>query len=151
MPTLRYGLAEQIHFPATDPDRPARTVIVTLQRWRSKSSKTEVYARIHDGVEYDRRLADTDALRARIDESFANARRDFADVLMSDDAASDQVARNGGPGPRWCQAGECGAQIPFASAQCADGHAVNHINAGTYSHGSSRRPVIRVAIMRVLK
>ncbi len=142
--SLRYGLIEQIHFIAADPARPARDVVVTLQRWRSTTSQTEIYARIHNGVEYDRRLASTDALRARIDECFANAHRDFSDALLSDDAAADQVIRNGGPRIKWCNAADCGAQIPFASAQCADGHAANHTNAGTYSHGTSRRPAFTV-------
>jgi hypothetical protein len=143
--SLRYCLAEQIHFPATDPDSPAQGVIVTLQRWRSTTSKSEIYVRVHNGVEYDRRFADTDLLRNRVDESFANARRDFAVELLSDDAAADEVSRRGGPRIQWCTAaGDCGAQIPFAAAQCADGHAVNHVSAGTYVFGQSRRPAFTV-------
>jgi len=144
MSSLRYGLIEQIHFPAADPATPDRYVIVTLQRWRSTTSRTEIYVRVHDGAEFDRRFAATDTLRARIDESFANARRDFADVLLSDDAAADHVTRRGGPSIGWCTATGCGAQIPFAAAQCAEGHATNHVNAGTYSHGASRRPALTV-------
>jgi hypothetical protein len=66
--------------------------------------------------------------------------RDFGDALLSEDAAGDEVSRRGGPNVKWCTATDCGAQIPYAAAQCAEGHAVNHINAGTYSHGTSRRP-----------
>lgn len=145
MANLRYALIEQLHFAAADPDCPARNVVVTIQRWRSKTSKVEVYARIHNGEEHQRHLADTDALRARIDASFATARRDFADRLLSDDAAADLVARHGGPHIKYCTTGgDCSAQIPFASGQCAQGHAVHHVNPGQYVMGSGRRPAITV-------
>lgn len=143
--SLRYRLAEQIHFTAADPDCPARTIVITLQRWQSTTSRTQIYVRIHDGAEHTRSLADTDELRATIDASFAAARRDFADVMLSDDDAADRVARNGGPHIKWCTAtAECGAQIPFAAGQCANGHAVHHVSAGTYVMGASRRPAITV-------
>jgi hypothetical protein len=136
----RYALTDQIHFVATDPENADRDVVVTLQHWKSKTSSSAVYVRLHNGAEYQRRLAATARERDMLARSFATARRDFGDALLSEDAAGDEVSRRGGPNVKWCTATDCGAQIPYAAAQCAEGHAVNHINAGTYSHGTSRRP-----------
>lgn len=142
MSSLRYGLIEQLHFPAADPATPDQDVIVTIQRWRSKTSKTEVFVRAHDGVEFVRHSAHTDAEHARIDESFEQARRVFDQQLLSDEAAADEIARRGGPRIGYCNANGCGAQIPYAGAQCADGHAGNYVNPGTYVMSSARRTVV---------
>jgi hypothetical protein len=143
MPDLRYGLIKQLHFIAGDGT--GRDVVVTIQHWQSKTTKLAVYVRCHDGVEFDRHVATTDQQRERIELSFEIARRDFKGRLLSDDAATDEVCRRGGPGPKSCHAGsECSALIPYASAQCAEGHAVNHVNAGTYAFGSNRRPPMTV-------
>lgn len=144
MSSLRYGLIKQIHFIAGHP-KTGQDVVVTLQHWQSKTSKVGVYVRAHDGVEYERRFADTDAARALIERSFEIARRDFAGLLLSDEGAGDEIARRGGPTPKYCHAGnDCGAQVPYASAQCAEGHPVTHINAGTYAFGSNRRAPLTV-------
>lgn len=142
MTSLRYQLVKQLHFIADV--APGRPEVVTIQHWKSKTSRLAVYVRIHNGTEIDRHVADTDAQRARIELSFTIARRDFADRLLSDAAAADEVSRRGGPGPKYCHASECGAQIPFAASQCADGHPLDHVNAGTYLMGASRRPAITV-------
>lgn len=136
----RYGLVEQLHFTGLDSGN--RETVITIQHWKSTRNDTRVYVRCHNGAQVLRGLATTDQEKAKIAESFRIARDNFAGEILSEDAAGDLIARAGGPHPKWCQATDCGAMIPYAAAQCAEGHAVNHINAGTYSHGSRRFTVI---------
>lgn len=138
---LRYCLIKQLHFIAKVDQGDA---VVTIQHWQTRDTKTAIYVRAHNGVEVNRRFARSAAEHALIERSFEIARVEFADQLLSDDFASDEVARRGGPKPRWCSATDCGAQIPYAAAQCADGHATDHVNSGTYVFGSSRLPSLTV-------
>ncbi len=140
--TTRYKLVEQLHFLGLDFTN--QEAVITIQHWKSTVSDNRVYVRCHDGKEVLRQLCTTGGQKAKIGESFAIARREFAEFMLSDDAAGDHVARRGGPHPQWCQATDCGTMIPYAAAQCAAGHAVHHTNAGTYSHGSNRRPALTV-------
>lgn len=145
MPTdLRYALVDQVHFLATDPEDPARDVVVTLQRWHAKTGPTQVYVRCHNGTEFDRRVAASAPAHDLIDQTFTLARTDFAEYLLSETAAGDQVAQRGGPSPKYCHVTDCGTQVPYGAGQCADGHPSNHTNAGTYVVGASRRPTLTV-------
>lgn len=139
--SLRYCLIKQLHFIA---DVNGVDTIVTIQHWQSKDTSTAVYVRVHNGVEANRRFASTPAEHALIERSFEIARAEFRDQMLSDDFAGDEVARRGGPKPQWCHATDCGVMVPYAAAQCAEGHAVNHVNAGTYVFGSSRVPSLTV-------
>jgi hypothetical protein len=142
MTSSRYKLVKQLHFIADV--APGRAEVVTIQHWKSKTTRLAVYVRAHNGAEIDRHVAQTAEQCERIELSFQIARRDFADQLLSDDAAGDEVSRRGGPAPKWCHATDCGAQIPFAAAQCPEGHPLTHVNAGTFVMGANRRPAITV-------
>lgn len=140
MAKARLKLRKAIDFQASIFD--GTEPIISLQWWYSATTETEVYVRLHNGVEITRQVCTTESERAEVAGTFARAERDF--TIMSPDAAGDEIARRGGPAPRWCSARDCGTQIPYAAAHCAEGHAVDHVNAGTYSHGVSRRPAIVV-------
>lgn len=137
---LRYCLIKQLHFFA---DVDGRNTVVTIQHWQTRDTKHAVYVRCHDGREVARRFTAAPAEHAMIERSFEIARADFAGQMLSEDAAGDEVARRGGPKPAWCTTNsDCSAMIPFAAAQCAEGHASTHVDAGTYVFGSRRRPAL---------
>lgn len=134
---LRYQLRRQLHFLANTFD--TGEVVITLQLWASTSSRTQVYVRCHNGIENVRKVCTTDADRTIAAGTLDRAERDFADTMMSATAAADEVARRGGPQPTFCHAGDCGVLIPYAAAQCADGHPATRTSPGTYVFGDNRR------------
>jgi hypothetical protein len=138
---LRYCLIKQRHFFA---DVDGNDTVVTIQHWQTRDTRTAIYVRIHDGVEASRKFARTEAEHALIERSFQIADTQFRDQMLSDDFAADEIARRGGPAPKWCTVTDCGAMVPYASAQCAEGHPTDHVNAGTYVFGSSRLPSLTV-------
>jgi hypothetical protein len=139
---VRYQLAEQLHFLAHDDT--GREVVVTLQRWQSQNSRSAVYVRTHNGTETDRRVCRTDTDLNNLALSFTLAKDKFGDAMLSDDLAADEVSRRGGPTIRYCHVRDCGAQVPFAAGQCAEGHPTNQTPAGSYVMGSGRRPPFTV-------
>lgn len=146
MAATRYTLTEQLHFLARDGSQ--REVVVTLQSWKNRTGSKGIYIKTHNGVEEMRRFYDTTHGATLVQRSFNLARQMAAAedetarvVMLSEDAAADEVARRGGPHPRYCLVGDCGAQIPYAAAQCADGHPFDQLpQPGTYAFGSARRP-----------
>lgn len=142
MPATRYQLREQLHFLGLDEHQ--NETVITIQSWKTQSGKKGVYVKTHNGVEQVRRFYDTEQGALWVQRMFNLARNDFHDTLLSEDAAGDEVARRTGLQPKYCHVGDCGAQIPYAAAQCADGHACNHVEAGRYVMGSGRRPPLTV-------
>lgn len=140
MPEPRYTLARQLHFVAENPQH--REVVITIQRWQSKTSKTAVYVQLHNGREVVRRVCSSTADLTQLDTSFTKAEAQFAEYLLSDDAAADEVTRRGGPTIQYCRDGRCGAQIPFGASQCAEGHTADYVGAGRNVFGLNRRPPI---------
>ena len=123
-------------------DNTDRDMVVTIQRWTTKTGTKQVFVRCHDGAEKDRRLATTPDQVAAMLAYFTEAKTKYAEIQMSDTAAADQVARNGGPTPRYCGISKCSAQIPYAAAQCAESHPLTQVEAGRYVFGSNRRPPV---------
>lgn len=139
---LRYQLRRHLHFLAETFN--TGEVVVTLQLWASTRGNTLIYVRCHNGVEHTRQVCTTDTDRDTAKATFDRAEQDFADTMMSATAAADEVARRGGPNPTFCHAGDCGVLIPYAAAQCADGHPITRTNPGTYVFGDNRRAPLTV-------
>lgn len=139
----RYFLAEQLHFLGADGQQ--REVVITIQSWKAQDGgKSGVYVKTHNGVEQVRRVYNTEQGALWVQRNFNQARQFFADRMLSEDAAADQVARRGGPNPTYCLVGDCGAMIPYAAAMCASGDPVDRVERGRYVMGTSRRPVLTV-------
>jgi hypothetical protein len=148
MAATRYFLAEQMHFLGLDGRQ--KEVVITIQSWKSRAGRKGIYVKAHNGVEVVRRLCHTPEDAVRVQRSFAMAQAMIqADppelTPLSDDAAADEIARRGGPGPRWCSLSNCGAQVPVAASQCAEGHPWETATGpGRYVFGSNRRPALTV-------
>jgi len=140
----RYQLTDQIHMRAavpTDPD-----VIVTLQHWTSATSGALIYVVTHNGIEVTRKFsADPDDL-TKLVEHFAATRARHADDVLSDEAATDEVVRRGGPGPKFCVKSDCPSQIPvpYASDICAAGDPIESRGRVEFRTVTQRRPVLNV-------
>jgi hypothetical protein len=142
MPSLRYGLRDQLHFHGAVAGNP--DVIITIQRWDAITAgpRRSMCVITHDGTEAMRRFCtDTEDLD-RLDTMLATTRAEHTAGILSEDAAADQIARRGGPGPRWCTHTDCGAMIPYAAPQCAEGHPVDKVSAVEWLAVTQRAPVL---------
>lgn len=142
----RYFLAEQLHFIGRDEHQ--TEVVITIQSWKSRSGQKGIYVKTHNGVEATRRFYDTEHGATLVQRNFALARAMIESeelVPLSEQGATDEVVRRGGPNPGYCNVGQCGAQIPYAAGQCAEGHPLTQLpTPGSYVFGSNRRPVFTV-------
>lgn len=142
MASLRYHLRDQLHFLATVAGH--GETVVTLQHWHAPAAQRRraVYVVCYNGVENSRRvLASTDDLD-KLDRHLNAMKREHAGDLLSEDAAADEVARRGGPSPRWCGTQDCGAMIPFAAQQCANGCPVDSVGRVEFLSATQRRAAI---------
>ncbi len=116
----RYTLADQVHFVAEVPG--VGEVVVTLQHWQADAG-TAVYVTTHNGIEARRKFTDDPRDIASLRDYFTDVRTRHAGDILSEQAATDEVVRRGGPGPRHCPKADCTSTIPipFAAAHCAAG------------------------------
>lgn len=147
----RYKLRDIVNFIGLDEHR--REVVITVQSWKNDAGTKGIYVKTHNGVEVMRRFYEGAEGAAMVQCSFNLARQGFTSIdgaapafaELSVDGAADEIVRRGGPNPQWCRVGECGAQIPYAAAACAEGHPLDQLPvSGSYALGSSRRPTIMV-------
>jgi hypothetical protein len=144
MSKLRYRLVDQVHFLAKTERHP--TAVVTLQRWVAPAAKKTacIYVRTENGVEITRHFCTTESDLAHVDLLFDKVRAEFADTILSEDAAGDEVARRGGPKPTWCTKSDCGAIIPFAASACAMGCPADSVSRVEFLSVSQRRATMTV-------
>jgi hypothetical protein len=116
----RFTLADQVHFLADVPGK--GQVVVTLQHWHAAGPRA-LYVVTHNGVEARRKFTADQRDIASLTAHLAAVREQHADDILSEEAATDEVVRRGGPTAKHCLKADCTATIPipFAAAHCAAG------------------------------